>query len=464
MIESIKWPPGSQSPFLADSDDYTLKITLHSSSFKNLTKEEEAAIALLKEFSNLPEIDIMDTTSSEFPNLKVGEPNEDDDIPYRIIRKEEPYVEEDLFYTMYSSPAHSKSALGGRLDYPVSNDQWKLIRLGWCHTHLKRHLFVTKSPFLLGHRSELWIGTINPRTPLEAAKILGTFLRSMDDYTYHITPQGQIKHSYERPFYYALTRHRAPILWKFLDACGKAGTERKDDLDNIGAAVAFRCFRAMSARDKIGSAFYSTASIDRIEKMAYHFDYLCLLVSGAFDALGIIAKRAYDIDMPDRDVSFRKNRYSTESLITELQAKGATDLYKVISGYRFQNVLYILSLLRNTIHGPALRMTSNYASYLDTGYVIRIPSEMGKKLWRTTSQLGTPERWGLMEQRNKICIEPYSFATALVDEELRYVEAIASAIPIEKLFPDPDNIPEIDSTLHPGVEEFKWLDRFALLA
>ena len=144
-----------------------------------------------------------------------------------------------------------------------------------------------------------------------------------------------------------------------------------------------------------------------------------------------IAHRVYGVTQPhERDARFRRKHYRES-----LGHIGATKLYSIISGPCFQDLLPLLHELRNTIHGAALT-TMGYHGYARSAesYITVLPAYR-QALWQAATRYSSPDHWGLVQQRIVLWLEPYTYAVTLVDECFKYIDAIAAATDIEKLFP-----------------------------
>jgi hypothetical protein len=237
-----------------------------------------------------------------------------------------------------------------------------------------------------------------------------------------------------------------------------AGEARGDDLSELGGSILVRSVRALEARDAIGVQFYMPQNATDEDQIMYHFNYLTLLLAGALDAQAMVAKRAYQVSFKETQVSFRKCEFRKC-----LQQKGALTLYNLITGQRFKNITIMLYELRNTIHAAALTTIAYQQAGGTEHSFIAVPPDIGRTLWDAAEQLGSAHRWGLSKIGSKVHLEPYSYATALVEEGLSLIDAVAAATDIERLFPAGQPIP-VFRAVAPTDGPFEWAERIALLA
>lgn len=318
---------------------------------------------------------------------------------------------------------------------------------------LESDILVTYSTKILQHRHEPGIRQLNPRTPCEALKVLGLFLRSRDDYTW----RANIRIKGRWVFYWALARHHLPEMWPYFSACLFASKNRKDDTAGVAQAVLERASRALQARDAIGFQFYAPQDDDTRSHMMYHFDYLTLLLSGAIDAQARIAHRTYNIAKPpEKYTSFHNNQFRNE-----LREKGR-DLHELIIT-KYDGLLTLLAGLRNTIHGASLVGMGSETRGRPQTSCIEIRDNLFREGSSRRPDLDDPEGWGLVHDGPMRMYEPYSFSVTLVQKCLVAINDIAGATEIEKLFHDGQSIPPPT----PGAPRdviFRDGDRLALLA
>jgi hypothetical protein len=230
-------------------------------------------------------------------------------------------------------------------------------------------------------------------------------------------------------------------MWRYFNACIEVETIRQDATLYLGQSILVRAVRALEARDAIGVQFDIPQSNSTRATIMYHFDYLTLLLVGAFDAEARIAHRAYGITQPDEwNAGFRRKSY-----LKALSQRGATKLYQLVSEQRFQELMQLLHELRNTIHGAALPTVGYHAfSEPQTSYVTVLP-DYRQTLLKAVTQYSSPDHWGLVQQQTELWFEPYTYTITLVYECFRYVDAIASATDTTQLFPSGNIIPPLQN-------------------
>jgi hypothetical protein len=433
MIRRIFWPQPSRneppSPFAWGVDDRILKITLHSGSFSNIFGIEAKAIKALWELSQIPDLYVADTTKGNLPFLSLENVNENSD--YLVAKLEE-------------SRSCSRAAIGHPREWfdlsqvyasklgnknPKGQGPFEQILIARAHSEFHHDLFVTLSPLLLANRDGKLFRETNIVTPAEAIKVVGLYLRLRENYI--IEAFGKATASLSRwLFYWVLVRHKLPRMWKYFSACVYADKKRNDNTLSLGGSILTRCTRAIIARDQIGFQFYNYGGNESADTMMYHFDYLTILLSGAFDAMARIAHRAYSVKSPkERFTSFRKSKF-----IETLEDIKAKELSTIVQDNKFKDLMFLLSELRNTIHGANLT-TLRYINTERMGLsFVHLTDENALLIWEATQRYASAEKWGVIRE-NQILIEPYTYSTMLIDECFRYINAIALATDVDKLFP-----------------------------
>lgn len=459
MIEHITWPSshfelrvGSEeaaSPFLHSKHERPLKITFHTLSFIGLSELETEALEALLQLAHLPEIEALETAPGSFPYLEIGAFNSDDlYIPVTVRREDSIIMESGI-----RSPERWLGFAAALVDHadrqhPEVQSLFEDLVIAQAHCLLGRDILITSSPRLLAHRADECIRQANPRVPSEAAQIVGLFLRSRDNYTYHAGLHDRA--AFDRGlFYLILARHRLPSMWRYFSACVHAEPIQGDDIIYLGQSILFRCVRALEARDAIGIQFYLPQNNNTRDAMMYHFDYLTLVLAGAFDAQARIARRAYRVDQPrERYASFRRSDFQEA-----LRDSGANELYRIVSGQHFQDVMTLLYQLRNTIHGAGLPTVAFMSGTDPQASFVRLLPEHRDTLLEAAERCGSLGRWGLMRMSDEAFFEPFSYSTVLVHECFKLIDAIAAATEVTGLFPTghavpplPDGPPEDNDT------------------
>ncbi len=460
MIERVEWqkhPNELSSPFIRGPGERPLRLTLHSQCLTNLTENEETALALLDELSNLKEVQLFSTSPGKFPHIVLEEPAAEDDwIPVALKRggSADVMISSAVWFKHLWTEIAAGLAPGAQRDHKDIVDQ---LLLAEAHTSIWGDILVTKSPFLLSNRDRWPVRKTHPRTPLEATRITGLFLRSRSDYTYSASSRSR-RTANRGLFYWVLARYRLPNMWRYFAGCLAAAQLRGDDTDALGEAVLHRTVRALEALDAIGIRFYASRDRDDFLEVVYHFDYLTLLLAGAIDAQARIARRAYRLRTQEKSASFRR-----EDFRNSLRENGATELYRLCSSLRYQSILTSLYELRNPIHGAAPRVIAYQdKSVFQPTHTIALPSSISGRLLEAARELGGAKEWGLASKFKEVLLEPYSYASSVVAASLSAINDVAGHTDVTRLFPDECPVPPLMEA--PDDHVFDLGRRFSLMA
>lgn len=463
MIPRIVWAQQdigqAVSPFLRGKTERPLKVTFHTSSFSGASVEEREAIEVLRQLSNLPEIEAIDTEPGVLPCLKIGTFENSDHIPVMVTSQNGNMLKLSgiLFPNQWSQIA---AQLVGQSDplHPEVQSMLADLLIAQAHYQLRQDILITLSPQLLMHRGKNFvldsipraysektrnqgkefIRESNPRTPSETARIVGLFLRTRGNYTWQMYQNARFS-SNRWLFYWVLVRNKLPHMWRYFSACVHAEKVRQDDILSLGQSILVRCTRAMEARDAIGEQFYIPQNNDVRDVIMYHFDYLTLLLAGAFDAQARVARRAYRIDLlSEYNTSFRRSKF-----LGSLKGNAIDTLYTIVSRQYFQDIMTLLFELRHTIHGAGLQVDAHCMGTRPEESFITVPSKYSDKLWQAAERCGLPEKWGLMHIHEEVLLDPYTYAVNLVNECLTQIDMVADATDVTKLFPDGYVIPDL---------------------
>ena len=443
MILPIIWAKPkagvSDNPFQHANTNRILKITLHSSSFSDLRDDEIEAIKTLHEFANLPDIEAIDTEIDSLPHLEIGQYQPGDSEVSISVTAIDHWIKSSIPFLQQWENLASEFSGQSDITHPDSQAVLADILLAQAHIQLKQDIFVTRSERLLSLRNANILKSANIRTPLEAVKIVGFFLRFLGKFIYIAHSKGHSSVN-RGAFYWGLSRNNLPNMWKYFTICLHAESHRHDDTGDVAGSILMRCSRAFEARDSIAYSFYAPQNNDTRDELMYHFDYLTLLLSGIFDAQALIAHRTYNIEKPiERYASFRN-----EDMCKALTK--ATDLHKLVSDPKFKELMTLLYLMRNTIHKAGMRTTEYHViGNQRISYVI-VPTVFAENIINAVKNIGSSDEvWGLF-QSHELLLEPFTYAAKLLKECLFQINEIAGATDVSRLLPEGVDIPDVSDT------------------
>lgn len=446
MIRPLNFPEAlgaNASAFDRYGKPRALRITLLCSPHESASTTEQAAVSLLRELSHLEDVDSADTEHGTAAHLTIGE--------YDNVREFLP-VELKRTDSVTRWGIHGVEYWGRRLaaleqtGEGVSASTALFPVLPYLEAHLqgRRDLLVTTNPALIASASQF--PKANIVTAADGCKIVGLYLRLMRNWVF--SRGGGTREALDRHgFYWTLTRHRTPSMWRYMGACLMASRPNREEIAYLGNTVLVRLHRALQARDEIGFQFYQPQGNSTRELMLYHFDYLLMLLVGALDAQARIAHRVYQLTSQERRASFIDGGFRVQ-----LESAGADGLSAEVSSDRFCAFREVLWSLRGTIHGAANWPLGVHEPGGLQRSLCRIGSR-ANEIWTAACLLGAPADLGI-ERLIDVEFEPYTCACALTNEALKYVDKIALETDVIRLFDAGSPVPDLPAG-PPEKDEFR---------
>jgi len=229
---------GCQSAF-SRGESRSLKLTFHNIGLHHMVGEEQSAFELICELANLKEIEVLQFSSGDFPHIQFNYDYEDDvgihiDLANGGWRKTG--VDKDNIHR-----------LSGIDDIHADNYQDFLALEA--HLQCKHDIFITASNSILAIRDDF--PQYNIRTPIEAAKIMGLFLRHRENWAYY-SQNGWQWITDKREFYWIIMRSKLPSMWEYFSECLNAGGYN-GSLSTLASSILERCYTLLQAKDEIGN-------------------------------------------------------------------------------------------------------------------------------------------------------------------------------------------------------------------
>jgi len=450
----VKWPyqPSRSyvSPFQRGAYERDLRISLHSETLQQLTSEEQRALGALCDLATLPNIEMVETGEGTYPRLVFDLESEVQDAHGAAIWRGHEVIRSRRFRVDAKSQFPNWVDDLARFDQPdwvgLQSVRDELL-MGIAHMAVGQDLFVTTSPRLLALRDNqellrrhAHVVGINSRLPSEALKLAALFQRSRDEYRAREFEEDEFPRItvHRGQFYSTVAYDRVPEAWRFESASGRA--RRPEDTYYLAKSVTQRCVRALEARDALGFLFYVPNAGNITDRVVYHFDYLNLILSGIFDALGRMTHRVYGITSPTEfSAGFHR-----EDFRRAIRRSTTVQLDRIVSDMRLQDFLFVIGRFRNTIHGRAIEAQHiSSIENMNMGF-IEVPDDQTIDIWDRVARLGVPEAWGVRQVRPtssatkslySLHIEPYTYAIRAVNECLHYVNQLMIAIDTTRLLP-----------------------------
>ena len=458
MISKIVWPQTFEkgNPFWGVDGFRPITITFHSSSFANIAKDEKKALDILTGLAKLDNVDAMSFDGSVSPRIFIDHERENEEyVAVKIINVEGETIRFSGVSKSWLKPNYITYLLG--VYSSNEEEKYRLIRQeileAKSHGALDRDIFVTSSAFLLKNKDKL--DELNIRTPRDALKIIGLYLRMKGEaeWTSHIEGNARFTTT-RRTFYKFLSRGLLPNSWKYLSGLGLH--YKREKLISLGWSVLNRYSRALQARDEIGCLFYMPGTHSSEDQTAYHFDYLTLLLTAVFDVQALIINEVYSLGLNNRNCGFRQKEFikavkknpDTRNLDTLLVAK--------------KDFLNILFDLRNKI----------YSVSLETDFYV--PETYPDELLERIYQYDPSDHWGIQKQNVTLIknssdpvpsidysVDTYYLAHGLVNEATKLINSLMEETKTEE-FLDARERPKI--SVNPPADMIPFIQTYLLLA
>ena len=457
MISKLVWSDTFEkgNPFGGTDGFRPLRITFHSSSFTSTIANNEQALDILLGLAKLDNIDAMSFDGSISPHIFIDlDRANKKNMVIAVINAEGKPIHFSGVSTSYLEPNYIAYLLG--IYSSSEEEKYKSIRQEILevksHGALRRDLFITTSSFLLSNKDKF--GELNIYTPSEALKIVGLYLRVTGEFEWisHIESNVRFLTTMDT-FYEFLSRGLLPKSWKYISGLGLHNERKK--LLSLGWSVLNRYSRVLQARDELGRLFYMPANSSTKDKMMYHFDYLTLLLTAAFDTQALIINTVFNLGLKDQDCGFRRERFKT-IIRRQPITNNLANLLSTKSD--FINILFDL---RNKIH--SVSMETNF----------HVPESYPDELLERIYQYNQYNHWGIQKQNVNVIInrgnptpsinysvDIYHLAHSLINEATNLINAIMEETQIEN-FLDTGALSKI--TTSPPDDMLPYIQAYLLL-
>jgi len=286
-------------------------------------------------------------------------------------------------------------------------------------------LYITDRPYL---HAVSWPLTesVTVCTVEDALPLLGLYFRAQGEF-----PVAYRYHFNRGLYYWVGTRELVPEAWRWFTACVQHSKGSSDDsLTILGGSLLQRVNRALEARDAIHVALNQPQNNDTQEEALSQLDGVLLNLMGAFDvaarvahqALGLPAKDLYRVGWQNREWLDRVSAQRPQ--LAAIVAEGSA------GGY----VLTILRLLRNSVHGVALRGISVVRPGSPTESLVGLPDADATAVVSGIDAQGGRETWGVRELvPGRLHFDPGVFVDRLLKETIDLLNELLAATPVEDL-------------------------------
>jgi len=308
----------------------------------------------------------------------------------------------------------------------------RMLLLAQIARKLGADVLATRAPLLLETAPRGLVKEANPMTPEEGVAVMGLYLRLVGDFTVLQGSEGGVYRVNRGLWYWVLTRDLLASGWRWFSACVMSSTATGDDrLTFLGGAVLGRFDRVLRARDHILQQSHLPANNDTGDEAIFYLDVTLLMLVGALDAAARVVHLTYRLGEDPSDAGWRKAKWR-KSLFA---ADGAfEDLLAEES--RARDVIDLIALLRNTIHGAGLQgiSVSDGGDLNSRENLVWLPAEDRDRLLAIMRRRGGHTGWGLRPLFNEeVALEPDRFIERLIPAAAQVLNALMDATDVGRL-------------------------------
>jgi hypothetical protein len=291
-------------------------------------------------------------------------------------------------------------------------------------------VFVTDDHFLLEFGPPASHG-LNIVSSPDAVALIGSYLRNRGDFT--IQKSGRSTHKLGRGlFYWVLARELLPNGWRWFSAIVASNDQTKVDLIGLGSSALTRVAQALKARDRMHWQFFQPHNNDTADDALFYLDMILLSLSAAFDVVAQVADVALSMgSKPAQHISWNSDSWRRELR----KPRNSPALDAAISPTSPHGQVHrLLSLLRNSIHGEALRTVALVDWRRRREHVLVLPRADQAEARYLLSQLGGLDSWGSEELGELgIGVRPGRVPEQLLPRATAALNELMARTPVDRL-------------------------------
>jgi len=429
MIPKILWPTffSEPHPFGGPKGMRPLSLTFQSRIDEGITDKEKQALGILGELIEHHQIDVMSFDGNYYPKI-LFDPSE------RTNKTHLKIIGDDGKQLMWNGGVAngwiSRNILIDLLGW-YSEDREREFEIAKndllearAHHALNRDIFITTSKFLLENRAKL--EELNIRTPIEALRILGLYIRTKNESEWVAKVKGGTPILIGSCTFYAYLVHiKLPDYLRFATNLNQVPNKI---MFTLILSIRDKSEKVLRARDEIAKLFYMLETNETDLKQGYHFDYLTLLLTGILDTLALVVNEIYKLFPKKEDQNkcsfnnkeFRKKIRNNAQIIT---------LDNFLNTVWVTEFIKILHKLRNKIHSISLASNTSVPlddvdDVVDDLYNFDCESHMGI----TMERVSVVSKDGSSIPSFSIKIDKYSLALMLAEKSFYLTNAIMDLI------------------------------------
>ncbi|WP_336158579.1 hypothetical protein [Amycolatopsis sp. VC5-11] len=294
-------------------------------------------------------------------------------------------------------------------------------------------LFITGRK-LLHEGHEAFTRDITVLSPEKALPVVSLYLRTQGEFITYRSPDSRSTfRSNKWSFTWVGARELLPASWKWFSSCVAESQSRRDDtLLYLGQSSIQRVQRALIARDTVHSVINQPQDNNTADEILSNLDVIFVLLMGALDATARVAH--ITLELPSSKNRIRKAGWHVTDWLNTVRAADQSLANIVAEGTPEQNLITIIRLLRNSVHGEASQSLAVSNSGSRTETMFSLPSADMAELITAMEALGGTEKWGVKEMiPGRMHAAPHILLEAILPPAISLLDSIMMQTPVERL-------------------------------
>lgn len=377
-----------------------------------------AESAELLTFEQYPEVEFTRIAPTAVPRLEIQEPREDF-VPVHAIGDGV-----GVFWVWHAARLRAWAQDIADRSEIREEDAFRAVVFASAADEADADGFVTNRDFLrtdhVGQQAPIY-------TPAEAIALIGLTLRLHGNESIG-ADLGDLRLS-GSTYHFVLARELTHAGWRWFSGCVASSHATKDDTAiNLGQATLERFQRVLQIRDRLHAQAKIPSTPTVGDELVFQFETLLLFLSATFDAAARVAHLVYfggDYD----EAGWRRGGWANQLATAEprLAALVADDTPGGI-------VLKLISRMRNTIHGEALRTITLQSGGRPTENPVELGANDAAKAATDIAFLGdNPPTWGLREEHGRTYLSADRYAESLLPHATALLNDLMATTAVEHL-------------------------------
>lgn len=291
-------------------------------------------------------------------------------------------------------------------------------------------LFVTHREYLLNSAQYSNDGVL-VCGPGDALAFIGLYLRT----------QGEFRilsdFKFNRGLFYLAGTHQllsSGHRWRRAIGQYTEGSGNKE-LQRISWSLIQRVDRALEERDRLHAALNRKQNNDIRDDALVLVDTILLWLMSAFDVAARVANRVLGLSFNDSQVGWQRGWTKKGGWMKQVKEHCPYLAAIMAPGTSGQNVLTIVRLLRNSVHGAALQGAAYHNNSGPQQTIVALPPDEEVEILAAMDALGGRAAWGVVLEipDYQVQLDPGVFVETAFRAVIPLLNQLMDATPVEKL-------------------------------